>query len=139
MVIYKYSGVILCRTNIYKKKFNVSYGKYVYARITDASAKRHVVGGYIVGGWCILRRLIYADFSIFNVFSFPLLKGAANQALRRPESVVIPETMVRKYFGQENLIVKTIQFTTWTTGLFCNAAKPKDDLLNRLAIWFCCT
>ncbi|GLU55743.1 ABC transporter permease [Dyadobacter frigoris] len=63
------------------------------------------------------KKAFYADSSLFNVFSFPLLKGSANQVLRRPESVVISETMAQKYFGQENPIGKTLQLSTdWQGG-----------------------
>lgn len=63
------------------------------------------------------KKAFYADSSLFNVFSFPLLKGSVNQVLRRPESVVISETMAQKYFGQENPIGKTLQLSTdWQGG-----------------------
>ena len=63
------------------------------------------------------KRAFYADSSLFNVFSFPLLKGATNQVLRRPESVVISETMAQKYFGHENPIGKTLQLSSdWQGG-----------------------
>lgn len=63
------------------------------------------------------KKAFYADSSLFNVFSFPLLKGSANRVLRRPESVVISETMAQKYFGQENPIGKTLRLSTdWQGG-----------------------
>ena len=59
----------------------------------------------------------YADSSLFEVFSFPLLKGAASQVLRRPESVVISETAAQRYFGEHNPIGKIIQLSTeWQGG-----------------------
>ncbi|REA63557.1 ABC transporter permease [Dyadobacter luteus] len=63
------------------------------------------------------KKAFYADSSLFDVFSFPLLKGAANQVLRRPESVVISETMARKYFGRHNPIGKTLSLSSdWQGG-----------------------
>ena len=63
------------------------------------------------------KKAFYADSSLFNVFSFPLLKGAANQVLRRPESVVISQTMARKYFRNENPVGKTLRLSTeWQGG-----------------------
>ncbi|GAB3891876.1 ABC transporter permease [Larkinella knui] len=63
------------------------------------------------------KKAFYADSSLFNVFSFPLLKGSTNQVLRRPESVVISETMARKYFGPNNPIGKTLRLSTdWQGG-----------------------
>lgn len=59
----------------------------------------------------------YADASFFKVFSFPLLKGSANQVLQSPESVVVSASMARKYFGDENPIGKILQLESeWQPG-----------------------
>jgi putative ABC transport system permease protein len=42
---------------------------------------------------------LFADTSIFEVFSFPLIKGDPQNALVRPFTVVLTETAARKYFG----------------------------------------
>ena len=63
------------------------------------------------------KKALYADSSLFTIFSFPLLKGAANQVLRRPESVLISATMAQTYFGQQNPIGKTLRLSTeWQGG-----------------------
>ncbi|MCF0053610.1 ABC transporter permease [Dyadobacter sp. LJ53] len=63
------------------------------------------------------KKAFYADSSLFDVFSFPLLKDSANQVLRRPESVVIPESMAQKYFGRQNPIGKTLRLSSdWQGG-----------------------
>ncbi|MCF2443524.1 ABC transporter permease [Dyadobacter sp. CY345] len=63
------------------------------------------------------KNAFYADSSLFNVFSFPLLKGDVNQVLRRPESVMISEMMAKKYFGQGNPIGKTLHLSSdWQGG-----------------------
>lgn len=63
------------------------------------------------------KKAFYADSSLFDVFSFPLLQGAANQVLRRPESVVISETMAQKYFGRQNPVGKTLSLSSdWQAG-----------------------
>ncbi|MBE9462009.1 ABC transporter permease [Dyadobacter subterraneus] len=63
------------------------------------------------------KKAYYADSSLFDVFSFPLLQGAANQVLRRPESVVISETMAQKYFGRQNPVGKTLSLSSdWQGG-----------------------
>lgn len=43
-----------------------------------------------------------ADSTVFDVFSFNLVKGDKRTALREPFSVVITETMAKKYFGNED-------------------------------------
>ncbi|WP_460981908.1 ABC transporter permease [Spirosoma fluminis] len=63
------------------------------------------------------KKAFYADSSFFSVFSVPLLRTAANQVLHRPESVVLSESMARKYFGQDNPLGKIIQLSTeWEGG-----------------------
>lgn len=41
-----------------------------------------------------------ADSTVFDVFSFPLVKGNAKTALAAPHSVVLTESMAKKYFGE---------------------------------------
>jgi len=50
-----------------------------------------------------------ADSSIFEMFTFPLIKGNPATALADPNSIVLTEEMAEKYFGEENPIGKTIQ------------------------------
>lgn len=52
----------------------------------------------------------FADSTIFNVFTFPLLQGNAEEALNAPYSLVLSETMAKKYFDNENPIGKTIRY-----------------------------
>ena len=51
----------------------------------------------------------YADASVFNVFSWPLINGDPKTALEAPYSIVLTETTAKKYFGKENPIGKTIK------------------------------
>jgi len=44
-------------------------------------------------------RVLAADPQIFQMFTFPLLKGDPATALSRPGSLVISEDMAKKYFG----------------------------------------
>jgi len=59
-------------------------------------------------------RLFYADSSFLKVFSFPLLKGDAENALNRPNTVVITEYIAKKYFSSSNPIGKLISFDNIT-------------------------
>ncbi|MGH7496485.1 MAG: ABC transporter permease [bacterium] len=47
---------------------------------------------------------LYADSTLFEVFSFPLIQGDPKTALARPNTVVLTEAMAQKYFGDENPI-----------------------------------
>ena len=51
----------------------------------------------------------YADSTLLQVFSFPLIHGNAETALIRPDAVVITEDMAKKYFGNEDPIGKILK------------------------------
>lgn len=54
------------------------------------------------------KKFLYADPSFFDVFSFRLEQGSEQNALSRPNTVVISATMARKYFGSRDPLGKTI-------------------------------
>ena len=54
---------------------------------------------------------VYAvDSTFFDVFDFHFIKGDPKTALKRPLSIVLTQTMARKYFGGGNPIGKTLLF-----------------------------
>jgi putative ABC transport system permease protein len=44
-------------------------------------------------------RVVYADSTFFNVFTFPSISGDAKTALNEPNTVVLTESTAKKYFG----------------------------------------
>ena len=63
-------------------------------------------------GTKIAETIYVADPDIFEVFSFPLLKGDPATALKDPQSVVITEKIAEKYFPGEDPIGKTLSIRT---------------------------
>ncbi len=53
-------------------------------------------------------KLAYADSDFFEMFSFPLVIGSADNVFTDNYSVVITEKMSRKYFGADNPIGKVL-------------------------------
>jgi len=47
-----------------------------------------------------------ADQSIFSIFTFDFLEGTAGEALRNPKSIVLTETIEKKYFGAKSALGK---------------------------------
>lgn len=65
---------------------------------------------------------IYADSSIFNVFTIPLLTGDPKTALKEPNTMVISRSTAEKYFPGENAVGQTLIIENKTnyqvTGIF---------------------
>jgi putative ABC transport system permease protein len=54
-------------------------------------------------------KFLFADNGIFDVFTFPLIRGNPKSALASLDAVVISENLAKKYFGQENPIGKILR------------------------------
>jgi len=54
-------------------------------------------------------RFIWVDNSVFDIFSFNLIKGNPREALTKPNTVVLTEDLAVKYFGTENPIGKGLR------------------------------
>ena len=54
-------------------------------------------------------KFLYAEHTLFDVFSFKLIKGSPEDALVKPNSVVITEEMAEKYFGSEDPMGKSLR------------------------------
>ncbi|MFC2096531.1 ABC transporter permease [Bacteroidota bacterium] len=52
----------------------------------------------------------YADSTAFDIFSWEMIKGNPKTALANPGSIVFTESMVKKYFGDEDPMDKTVTF-----------------------------
>ena len=61
----------------------------------------------------INERMVYADPSIFSVFTLPMISGSPSSALTEPHSVVITERTAKKYFdgasaGYQDVVGKVL-------------------------------
>lgn len=65
--------------------------------------------------------LYEVDASFLRMFSFPMVKGAA-EALNNPNTIVITEKTARKYFPNQDPIGKTINIQEQTSGTNITAA-----------------
>ena len=54
--------------------------------------------------------MVYADASVFSVFTLPMVYGSPADALKDPHSVVITERAAEKYFNSTNVVGKTLTF-----------------------------
>ena len=60
------------------------------------------------------KRFYYADSTLFNIFTFPMIYGDPQTALVRPNTIVLTQSTARKYFGDENPLGRSININnTW--------------------------
>jgi putative ABC transport system permease protein len=59
----------------------------------------------------VQRGMFYADNTVFEVFTLPLLSGNTDSALTAAYSVVITKEMATKYFGREDPLGKIIKIS----------------------------
>jgi len=52
--------------------------------------------------------VFFADPSVFDVFTFPLIEGDKGTALKDPFSLVLTERAAKKYFGEQNPLGQSI-------------------------------
>jgi putative ABC transport system permease protein len=56
----------------------------------------------------------FAESAIFDIFTFPFISGDPKTALAAPYSVVITESMAKKYFGEEDPLGKFLRINNET-------------------------
>jgi len=54
-------------------------------------------------------RFMYADQDLFDVLTIPLIWGNREEALTRPQTLIISERMALKYFGYDNPVGDTLE------------------------------
>lgn len=85
--------------------------------------------------------IAFADPSVFNVFTLPMINGNPATALAEPNSVVITETTAKKYFNSINVVGKTLlmdQANCKVTGVIRDMPKTSHfnfDFLISMSSW----
>lgn len=54
------------------------------------------------------RNVAWADSTLFEVFTMPMLSGNPSTALKEPNSIVITESVARKYFDRADVLGETL-------------------------------
>lgn len=53
-------------------------------------------------------KMIYADPTLFDIFTIPMIHGNPATALKEPHSLVITDEMAQKYFNSDDVVGKTL-------------------------------
>jgi putative ABC transport system permease protein len=58
----------------------------------------------------LLKKIYYTDPELFDIFTIPLISGSNNDVLTEPNTVVISNSIAKKFFKNEDAIGKSITF-----------------------------
>ncbi|UII33785.1 ABC transporter permease [Fulvivirga ulvae] len=72
-------------------------------------------------------KIAYVDPAFFQMFDFPAIKGGASNWLEPSGSMVISETIARKYFGSENPINKVLTWNNRTDNIVTGVVADFPD------------
>jgi putative ABC transport system permease protein len=87
--------------------FKEEYPEVVdYVRFNSYGSRRMIRYGDVTYAE---EKFIWVDNSVFDIFSFNLIKGNPKEALTKPNTVVITEEIAEKYFGDEDPIGKNLR------------------------------
>jgi len=83
-----------------------------YPEVTSAARirKRGIMSVAFADKEFIESGIVYADPALFDVFTFPFIRGDAQTALARPHTVVLTERTAQKYFGRKDPLGKFLKF-----------------------------
>jgi len=93
------------------------------ALISDYPEVKNVVRLREYGDWLMSygenkfheENMLFADSTFFEIFDFKLIKGDPTSVLKEKRTLVLTESMARKYFGDDDPIGKMIKLETDTT------------------------
>ncbi|GAB3281208.1 ABC transporter permease [Larkinella harenae] len=91
-------------------------GKLIREKVTDiedvAIMRTDFSQDAKVGATILPLKGFWAEPSVFRLFTFPMLEGSPETALKYPYSIVLTETAAKKLFGNQPALGKAIRFDT---------------------------
>ncbi|MFC2112443.1 ABC transporter permease [Bacteroidota bacterium] len=93
------------------------------ALISDYPEVKNVVRLREYGDWLVTygdnkfheENMLFADSTFFKIFDFRLIKGDPESVLKEKRTIVLTESMARKYFGDEDPVGKMLKLETDTS------------------------
>jgi putative ABC transport system permease protein len=84
-----------------------------FEKIARLLALGHFADTFVTLGDNVIQedRFFLADSNLFEIFTFPLLEGDAKSAIRDPNTIVLSQSMARKYFGKDPAMGKILWIT----------------------------
>ncbi len=117
--IYRLTSVVT--SNGEQSKFastSIRAGKLIREKVTGIEEVAIVRSDFSqdarVGDHVLTINGLWAEPSLLRMFTFPMLEGNPDRALKDPYSIVLTETAARKLFGNASALGKAITFDTLT-------------------------
>ncbi len=93
---------------------SIRAGKFIREKVTGIEEVAIVRNDFSqdakVGDHILPVKGFWAEPSLFRIFTFPMLEGNPDTALKDPYSIVLTETAAKKLFGNESALGKAILF-----------------------------
>jgi putative ABC transport system permease protein len=99
------------RATIYLPNVNTFVGPRLAARFSGIEAMTRLHLGDVRlqnGEVSAMERIYWADTNAFEVLALPSVAGEIGSALSRPDAVVLPLSIARKYFGEDAPLGRTL-------------------------------
>ena len=80
-----------------------------FPRSRKPRAFRAITSGCGMARWRAVNSFIAADPNIFHLLRLPVLYGDLDTALMRPDGIVLPVSVARKYFGRDDVVGQIIE------------------------------
>jgi ABC-type antimicrobial peptide transport system permease subunit len=116
--IYRISSILTSERE-HESKYasaSVQTGRLIREKMTGVEAVTILCDDFskdaIAGDHALPVKGYWADPSLFRIFTFPMLEGNPDTALKDPYSIVLTETAAKKLFGNETALGKSITFDT---------------------------
>lgn len=116
--IYRITNVLTSNREQSSKYASTSIktGKLIREKVTGIEEVAIVRNDFLqdakVGDNILPIKGLWAEPSLFRIFTFPMLEGNPDTALKNPYSIVLTETAAKKLFGNESALGKAIKFDT---------------------------
>ncbi|MCE7039103.1 ABC transporter permease [Dyadobacter sp. CY312] len=117
--IYRITNVATFKGEQGSEKYastSIKTGKLIRQKVTGVEEVAILRNDFLqdakVGNKVLPVKGFWADPSFFRIFSFPILEGNAETALKDPYSIVLTETSAKKLFGKESALGKSVRFDT---------------------------
>ncbi|MEM1319164.1 MAG: ABC transporter permease [Bacteroidota bacterium] len=80
-----------------------------FPEVEAATTNTQLTDRFWLDGKIFYEQGLYADTALFDIFTYPIIEGDVQAALRDKSSIILTQSMAQKYFGKASPIGKVIE------------------------------